>query len=214
MRVIHVRAGRTGSELVDEGAARENRVLGHEGHSVHDVRYPLAVPVDGGALVELVVHHDPHRFAFHHPQGGSGHHPVVGQRIRPLSGRHFPPKRGGRELEDASAGLHSGWSLHGTDTLSDGRESIALEGFNTRPVVGIHLLRTQGRRGSVCGTGQPCGGVVRSGSAVAPPAQAGGNGREPGAGAERSEETAARKRWAGFLLRTVSDWEVIHGTPP
>ena len=105
-------------------------------------------------------------------------------------------------------------SLHGTGTLSDGRESIALEGFNARPVVGIHLLRVRG-------AAAPCvAPASRAGAWSVPPRPSPlqltpvATAANPVPAPRRSEETAARKRWAGLLLRTVSDWEVIHGTPP
>ena len=49
VRVVHVRAGRSGDELVGERLAGLDRLLGHVRHAVHGVGQLLAVEVDAGA---------------------------------------------------------------------------------------------------------------------------------------------------------------------
>ena len=51
VRVVHVRAGASGDELVGELTAGLDRLLGDVRDAVHRVRQPLAVEVDAGGLV-------------------------------------------------------------------------------------------------------------------------------------------------------------------
>jgi hypothetical protein len=93
VRVVHVGAGvpLTDPELVGEGLARLDRVLGDERDAVHADRHAQAVPVDRRALVRhLVRDEDAHRVALGDPDLGARHDAVVGVGLEELAGAVLP----------------------------------------------------------------------------------------------------------------------------
>ena len=80
VRVVHVRAGRPGRELVRERVAGVDRVLGDQGNAVHVVRQPLAVEMDAGRLLQVVLEDRPDLVALDDVEPRPGPHRVEPER--------------------------------------------------------------------------------------------------------------------------------------
>ena len=78
VRVVPVGAGVGHVELVDEGLAGCDRLLGQMRHAVHGVRHAQAVPVDGRLLGELVLDRDAETLALTDPDLRARNRAVVG----------------------------------------------------------------------------------------------------------------------------------------
>ena len=89
VRVIEVGAFLLQSELVDETAAGEDRVLREAGAAVHGEGDIEAVPVHGGRLGEMIVHDDADAVALNDLDGGAGGGAVVAPEIEDLAGEDF-----------------------------------------------------------------------------------------------------------------------------
>jgi hypothetical protein len=79
--VVHVRAGRPDRELVGERVAGLDRVLRHVGDAVHRVREPLAMEVDAGRLVEVVLEDRPDAITLDDLDPRRRPRPVVTERV-------------------------------------------------------------------------------------------------------------------------------------
>ena len=76
VRVVHVRPGRARHELVGEARARLDRLLGDVRHAVHRVRHLLAVEMDAGRLVHVVLERRADRVALDDVSARSRPRPV------------------------------------------------------------------------------------------------------------------------------------------
>ena len=76
VRVVHVRPGRARHELVGEARARLDRLLGDVRHAVHRVRQLLAVEMDAGRLVHVVLERRADRVALDDRQSRTRPRPV------------------------------------------------------------------------------------------------------------------------------------------
>ena len=101
--VVPVRAGGHGHELVGHRPAGLDRLLGDAGDAVHLVGQHHAVPVDGGALREVVGKHHPDLVALDDPDRRPGNGAVEGEGLLLHPRRHVPGVGGGVELEHLGA---------------------------------------------------------------------------------------------------------------
>ena len=142
VRVVHAHRGLLGRELVGEGLARLDRVLGVGRHAVHGVRDPHAVEVEGGRLRQLVGEHDPDLVADLDLDGRGRDHAVVGPRLDDLPGLDLPVDdlRGQIELLRA-VGQHRRGQVLATVPRRLGRVLVG-DGLHD----GVHLLGAHRRR--------------------------------------------------------------------
>ena len=106
MGVVHVRAGCPHVELVGERVAGLDRVLGDVRDAVHVVRHALAVEVDAGRLVQVVLEDRPDPVAFDDVDPRRRPRPVVAEgRDRILDGVDPMLDLVDRQLEDLDAVL-------------------------------------------------------------------------------------------------------------
>jgi hypothetical protein len=82
MRVVPVGTGIGDGELVDEGRAGRDRLLGQMRHAIHGIRHAQAVPMHRGLFREPVVDRDTQALALAHADRRA-RHPVV---VRPYRG--------------------------------------------------------------------------------------------------------------------------------
>ena len=92
MRVVHVGAGVPipNGEFVGVDTTGLDGRLGDEGHAILRVRHHQSVPVNGGALREIVGDADTHRVAFGHPNFGTRYDTVEREHLGEFPGLIFP----------------------------------------------------------------------------------------------------------------------------